>query len=109
MKSLDPGQPGPSLLPCWRRHYLPVLGWAFALFNGLRVVAYLPTLWAIHLSGDSSQHSAWTWAHWLGANLTMAAWLFEHNGQRANRAVFVQLGNSAMCAATLLMVLWHRP
>jgi hypothetical protein len=44
---------------------------------GVRAVtqAYLPTLWAIHVSGDSSQHSLWTWATWFGANVTMAAWL----------------------------------
>lgn len=106
---LDPSLADPAVPPpAWRCHYLAALAWAFALFNGLRVFAYLPTLWVIQLSGDSSQHSVWTWVHWLGANLTMAAWLFEHNHRRVNRAVCVHLGNSAMCAATLLLILWHR-
>ena len=35
------------------------------------MAAYLPTIWAIHRSADSSQHSLWTWCTWLGANLTM--------------------------------------
>lgn len=29
----------------------------------------------------------------------MAAWLSEHNGQRINRAVTVNIGNAAMCVA----------
>jgi phosphoribosylaminoimidazole-succinocarboxamide synthase len=67
-----------------------VLTWAFTLFNTLRAVAYLPTMWAIYTSGDSSQHSLWTWCTWLGANATMGAWLYEQNGQRLGRAVVVK-------------------
>ena len=87
-----------------RQAYLALLTWAFTLFNSVRVFSYLPTLWAIHASGDSSQHSLWTWGTWLGANLTMAGWLYEHNGQRFNRAVVVNLVNAAMCAATVLLI-----
>ena len=53
--------------------YLAALTWAFTLFNSVRTLAYLPTMWAIWASGDSSQHSLWTWCTWLGANATMAA------------------------------------
>ena len=91
-----------------RKAYLTGLTWAFTLFSSLRAVSYLPTLWAIHQSGDSSQHSLWTWGIWLGANLTMAAWLYEQNGQRLGRAVVVNLGNSAMCAATVLLIAVYR-
>lgn len=91
-----------------RALYLSVLGWAFTLFNSVRVFSYVPTLMAIHASGDSSQHSLWTWCTWLGANLTMAMWLYEHNEQRVSRAVAVNLGNSAMCGATVLLIAWHR-
>lgn len=94
--------------PRVRERYLLVLTWAFTVFNSLRVLAYLPTLWAIHASGDSGQHSLLTWITWLGANLTMAAWLHEHNGRRTNRAVVVNLGNAAMCAATAAVITWHR-
>jgi len=59
--------------------YLAVLTWLFTLFNSVRVLAYLPTLLAVFNSGDSSQHSLLTWLTWVGANATMAAWLFEHN------------------------------
>lgn len=92
-----------------RAVYLAVLTWAFTLFNAVRMLAYLPTLWAIHTTADSSQHSLWTWCTWLGANLTMAAWLYEQNGQRLGRAVVVNIGNSAMCAATVVLILAHRP
>ncbi|WP_425259150.1 hypothetical protein ACPOLB_26935 [Rubrivivax sp. RP6-9] len=91
-----------------RRTYLVMLTWAFTLFNSVRVLAYLPTLWAIHQSGDSSQHSLWTWCTWLGANATMAAWLYETNGCRISRAVVVNAGNATMCALTVALIVGHR-
>lgn len=91
-----------------RPAYLAVLTWAFTLFNSVRTLAYLPTMWSIHASGDSSQHSLWTWCTWLGANATMTAWLYEHNGQRVNRAVMVNIGNATMCAATVVLIVAHR-
>ena len=92
-----------------REGYLTALTWSFTLFNSVRVLAYLPTLWAIYAHGDSSQHSLWTWLTWLGANATMAAWLFEHNGRRVNRAVAVNVGNASMCLLTSLAILHYRP
>lgn len=88
--------------------YLRVLTWAFTLFNTGRVFAYLPTLWAIHVSGDASQHSLWTWLTWLGANATMTAWLYEHNGGRVDRAVLVNIGNAVMCLATTATIVFYR-
>jgi hypothetical protein len=38
--------------------YLQVLTWLFTLFNSVRVFAYLPTLWTVYTSGDSSQRRA---------------------------------------------------
>lgn len=92
-----------------RRSYLQLLTWAFTLFNSIRVLAYLPTAWAVWSSGDSSQHSLWTWGTWVGANVTMAAWLYEQNGCRINRAIAVNIGNAAMCGLITLMILSHRP
>jgi hypothetical protein len=91
-----------------RAAYLRTLTFTFALFSSVRVLAYLPTIWAIHQTGDSSQHSIWTWLTWAGANVTMAAWLYEENGQRLNRAIFVSLCNAAMCAATTALIAFHR-
>jgi hypothetical protein len=71
-------------LPSATSTYLSVLTWLFTLFNSVRVLAYLPTLVAIFTSGDSSQHSLLTWVTWVGANATMAAWLYEHNGRHLN-------------------------
>ena len=101
---------GPARVPqpAPRSTYLAVLTWAFTLFNSVRTLAYLPTMWSIWASGDSSQHSLWTWCTWLGANATMAAWLYEHNGQRINRAVMVNIGNATMCAATVVLITAHR-
>ncbi|RVU43744.1 hypothetical protein [Rubrivivax rivuli] len=88
----------------WRSRYLFVLTWAFTLLNSARVLSYLPTLWALVSSGDSSQHSLWTWGLWMCANITMAAWLYEQQGQRWNRAVAVNLVNASMCAATFMVI-----
>jgi hypothetical protein len=83
-----------------RSSYLIVLTWCFMFFNTARVLAYLPTVMTIVQHGDSTQHSLWTWLTWMGANVTMAAWLFEHNGARMNRAIAVSVANAAMCLAT---------
>jgi hypothetical protein len=99
------GRPGPTTV---RIAYLRVLTWAFTLFNSVRILAYLPTVWAIAQSGDSSQHSLWTWFTWLGANATMAAWLYESCGQRISRAMMFSAGNAAMCAGTALVIAVHR-
>ena len=87
-----------------RSGYLRCLAWAFALFNSARLVAYLPTVWALQTSADSNQHSLWTWAIFCGANLTMAAWLYEQNGRRPNRAVCVNVVNTLMCAWVLALI-----
>lgn len=91
-----------------RERYLWLLTWAFSFFSSVRLAAYLPTVWAIQTSGDSSQHSLWTWCTWMGANATMAAWLYEQNGQRLNRAVAVNIGNATMCLVTTVLILAHR-
>jgi hypothetical protein len=91
-----------------RRLYLRVLTWAFTLFNSVRVLAYAPTMWAIHSSGDASQHSLWTWITWAGANATMAAWLYEQNNQCMNRAIAVNLGNAGMCLGTVALIVFYR-
>lgn len=104
----DDAQRAPASAGGTRPLYLTTLTWAFTLFNTLRAVAYLPTMWAIYSSGDSSQHSLWTWFTWLGANATMAAWLYEQNGQRMSRAVAVNVGNAAMCAVTVTLIVLHR-
>jgi hypothetical protein len=49
----------------------------FALFIFIRILAYLPTIWAVAVSGDSTQHSLWTQFTFLGGNATMAAWQCE--------------------------------
>ncbi len=98
----------PTRLHTPRALYLRVLTWAFTLFSSVRMLAYLPTIWAIVQSGDSSQHSLWTWCTWFCANTTMAAWIYEAEGQLVNRAVVVNAGNALMCAATILAIAIHR-
>lgn len=91
-----------------RQHYVQCLTWAFTLLSSLRLLSNLPTIWAIGISGDSSQHSLWTWGIWLGSNLTMALWLHEQSGQQWTKAALVNVVNAAMCAATLTVILVFR-
>jgi hypothetical protein len=91
-----------------RTGYLQLLTWLFTLFNSVRVLAYLPTIWAIFVSGDASQHSLLTWLTWAGANATMAAWLYEHNGQRMDRAIAVNVCNTVMCLLTAGLIVAFR-
>jgi len=100
--------PAATSLSRARPVYQALLTWAFTLFNAVRMLAYLPTMWAIQTSSDASQHSLWTWCTWLGANATMAAWLYEQNGQRPSGAVIINLGNAAMCGATVALIAVHR-
>ncbi|MBX3636237.1 MAG: hypothetical protein KF683_12780 [Rubrivivax sp.] len=98
--------PRPVLIT--RERYLVALTRAFTFFSAVRMLSYLPTLWAMWQAQDSSQHSLLTWLTWTGANLTMAAWLHEHNGRRSNRAVVVNLVNAAMCVATTGLIMFFR-
>ncbi len=91
-----------------RRSYLRLLALAFALFSSVRIFTYLPTIWAIYASGDSSQYSLWTWVTWIGANSTMAAWLYENNDRRFDSAVAVSAANAFMCLATCLTIVYCR-
>jgi hypothetical protein len=91
-----------------RQIYLAVLTWSFALFSSVRILAYLPTMWAILDSGDASQHSLWTWVTWFGSILTMAAWLYEQAGQRLGRAVVVNVCNVIMCAVVIALIAYYR-
>jgi hypothetical protein len=91
-----------------RQLYLAVLTWSFTLFSSARLLAYLPTIWAIQQSGDASQHSLWTWITWLGSNLTMAAWLHEESQRRPSKAVRVNLGNATLCAVVVALIAYHR-
>lgn len=91
-----------------RTTYLAALGTVFALFNSVRVLAYLPTIWAVAASGDSSQHSVWTWLTFLGGNATMAVWLWEQNHRRVTGPTLASAGNALMCTAIVAVIAWTR-
>ena len=91
-----------------RRRYLRCLTLAFTVFSSIRVLTYLPTIWAIHAVGDSGQYSVWTWVAWIGGNVSMAAWLYENNGQRVDSAVVVTIANALMCLATCATIVYYR-
>ena len=102
---LRPAAPAPRVRPS---RYVELLDWVFALFSSMRFFTYLPTLFAIHASANSSQHSLWTWFAWVGSNVAMAAWLYENNARRVNKAILVTAGNALMCLATCALIIWYR-
>ena len=108
MQMTTAARPAPTSREGAERLYLNALTWSFTACSSLRVATYLPAIAAIAASGDSSQHSLWTWATWLCSNLTMAAWLWEHNGRRTNKAVWINLCNALMCAVTTTVVVAYR-
>jgi len=104
----DQGLPGTGCSIDDRAIYCRLLEWTFNLFSSTRLLTYIPTLWSICASADSSQHSLWTWGAWIGSNASMAAWLYEKNGRRFDKAVVVMVGNCLMCAAACVLILFYR-
>ena len=88
--------------------YLTLLSWAFAICSSTRLLSYLPTVWAIHESGDSTSYSLLTWCSWVASNATMAAWLYESNRRRVNRAILVTAGNAVMCVGICVFITCYR-
>lgn len=86
---------------------LDLLALAFTVFNGLRTLAYLPTIWSIVQSGQSDQHALFTWISWFGANATMAAWVYR-GSRRCDRVVLVNVSNAVLCLATAVVIAWYR-
>lgn len=85
--------------------YQARLGGAFARFNSLRLFTCLPTILAIVANGSSGQQSLLTW---VGANATMAAWLFERNERRLDKTVLPNIRHAAMCLITGLVIVGRR-
>jgi hypothetical protein len=85
-----------------------LLALAFAFFNGLRTLAYLPTIWTVVQSGRSDQHSLFTWFVWCGANATMAAWIYRNNGQRFDRVVLINVANALLCLICGAVIVCYR-
>lgn len=91
-----------------RTRYLALLDWSFTLFSTARLLTYLPTIWAIHESGSSSQHSLLTWLVWTGANAVMGASLYERSNRKLNKLIAVNLANATQCLVMSLVVVWYR-
>lgn len=106
--TLAPAAAQSQLRPAQPAKTAGLFAWAFTTFNCLRIVAYLPTVQAIWITGQSDQHSLFTWLIFLGANSTMARWLYEQNGLRGNRAVVINTVNALMCGVICLLILWTR-
>jgi hypothetical protein len=91
-----------------RKAYLRLLAIAFTFFSSVRILTYVPTIWAIQVSQSSDQYSLFTWISWVGANGTMAAWAYESNGQKFDPVCIVNIGNALMCFATSIAIVYYR-
>ena len=69
-----------------------LVGRGIAAFNVMRLLAYLPVIWAIHASGLSTQHASLAWLSWAGAFATLAACLWQRYGCRVVDAVAARWG-----------------
>jgi hypothetical protein len=106
MSALHAG-PRPCTQAPGRRASLAVL--LFGPLQALRMTAYLPTLWAIHASGSSTQYAAWTWLAFFCANLSMALSLLRRGTGRVDRYVLVNLINALMSLAVFALIVAYRP
>jgi hypothetical protein len=101
-------KPGTGGSAAARSVYQTLLLWSFTVFDVLRLLTYLPTLWAPHESQRSDQHSLLTWLGWMLSNLTMALWLHEKAGRRLDAAAALNFGSAALCGATALLIACYR-
>jgi hypothetical protein len=88
--------------------FTSVVKLTFNAFSALRVVAYLPTAWAIAASADSAQHSLFTWCVFAGANATLAARLYVEQGRRMGACATVSTINALMCLLIAGLIGWYR-
>jgi hypothetical protein len=92
----------------WRQRYLAALDWSFAVFSTMRLLSYMPTMWVIYRSGNSSQHALLTWLVWTAANSVMAASLYERSHRHWNKLIIVTAANAVQCLAMTFLVAWYR-
>lgn len=80
---------------------------AFSLFNGLRMVSYLPQIWRIaHDPHGASAVSYLTWGIWIGANTSTAAYAWVNVGD--GRLAAFNAVNAACCTAVCGLTAWKR-
>jgi hypothetical protein len=91
-----------------RALYLAALGWAVTSLGSVRLVSHLPTLWAVHACGDSSQHALTTWFTWAAANAAMAGCVYQQRGRPADYAVVINACNAVMCLLTASLITAYR-
>jgi hypothetical protein len=84
-----------------------MLALCFLIFNGLRIMLYLPQL----RSCWTDRHGCptinlWTWCSWIGANLSTALYMWIFLGDCWG--LLLNLGNASMCLATVAVTLMKR-
>ena len=84
-----------------------VVALSFLVFNGLRIVLYLPQLRSCWNDRHGcSTINLWTWSSWIVANLSTALymWVFLGDGW----GLLLNLGNALMCLATVVVTVIRR-
>ena len=104
---LPPSSTAPSA-PRWRAWYLRGLTWAFMVLTTARLLGDPPAGLAMLQTRGSRNHSVWTWLIWVGANLSIALWMYENNGHQMDKAIGVSLANAVACGAAAAGIVWCR-
>ncbi len=93
--------------PSWnaRTVYMTCLSWSCFFWNGARILTYLPSIRLLLKPGASAEHhSLMSWLCWTLSNATTALYLLEMDGGSVGMLVVLNIGNTVMCAATLLLI-----
>ncbi len=97
----------PRLLPT-REQYRRSLPTVLNFWAVMRVLCYAQTLGLLLAAKDIHGQSLLAWVTWLGSAAALSGWLYENNGRRVDLAVVVNLVNVALCAAIVVLLVWHR-
>lgn len=88
--------------------YRKILRRATNFFGAIRILTYVPTIGTLVASRNSDQYSVATWMLWILSNFTLAMSIYEYNGKKLNSLVLMNLGNTAMCLVTSLVIIYYR-
>jgi hypothetical protein len=80
---------------------------AFSFFSLLRLVSYLPQIWCVAHDGNGATAISYsTWAIWIGANASTAAYALVNLGDVW--LATVNAVNTLCCTVVLGLAVWQR-
>lgn len=81
--------------------------WLFTIFNGLRIVSYLPQIYRVAVDTHGASAIAYsTWFFWIAANAATALYAIYNVFDPALAAI--NLTNALCCVAVILLTAYKR-